>query len=125
MSSSQRKHLMAETKKIMKPWGYEMIWAETDKYVGKTLHIHQGEKLSLQFHKEKDETIMLLSGKMLFEYFKAGEKSQTIELNPEDKFHIAPNLRHRMIAIEDCIVVEVSTPQLDDIVRLEDSYGRK
>jgi quercetin dioxygenase-like cupin family protein len=109
---------------VDKPWGHELIWAKTDRYVGKILHIKAGESLSLQYHRVKDETIMVLTGKLRFEHYADGEAPQTTELLPRVPFHITTGLRHRMIAVEDTDVVEVSTPELDDIVRLEDRYGR-
>jgi len=109
---------------VDKPWGNELIWAATDRYVGKILHINAGESLSLQYHREKDETIMVLTGRLRFEYFAEGQEPQSKELGPRDPFHVTPGLRHRMIAIEDTDVVEVSTTELDDVVRLEDRYGR-
>jgi mannose-6-phosphate isomerase len=112
------------TRVVEKPWGHELIWAHTERYVGKILHIKAGESLSLQYHRQKDETIMLLSGKMIFEHFSDGEEPRRTELGPRQPFHIQPGLRHRMIAVDDCDVVEVSTPELDDVVRLQDRYGR-
>ena len=109
---------------VDKPWGHELIWARTDRYVGKILHIAAGEALSLQYHRVKDETIMLLSGRMQLEWFADGDPPQERILVPREPFHIPPGLRHRMIAIEDSDVLEVSTPELDDVVRLEDRYGR-
>ncbi|MFT3699425.1 MAG: hypothetical protein QM831_40125 [Kofleriaceae bacterium] len=109
---------------VDKPWGHELIWAHTDRYVGKILHIKQGESLSLQYHRQKDETIMVLRGKLQFVSYRDGETPNTRELPPLEPFHITPELRHRMIALEDTDVVEVSTPELDDVVRLEDKYGR-
>lgn len=109
---------------VDKPWGHELIWARTDRYVGKILHVKAGESLSLQYHNVKDETIMLLSGKLRFEHYADGESPKVTELAPRVPFHITPGLRHRMTAIEDCDIVEVSTPELDDVVRLEDRYGR-
>ena len=109
---------------IPKPWGHELIWAKTDRYVGKILHIRAGEALSLQYHRVKDETIMLLSGRMQLVYFADGEAPRSRELVPNEPFHITPELRHRMVAIEDTDVLEVSTPELDDVVRLDDRYGR-
>ena len=109
---------------VDKPWGNELIWAVTDRYVGKILHIKQGEALSLQYHRVKDETIMVLTGKLRFEHFAEGQPPQTTELTPREPFHVTPGLRHRMIAIEDTDVLEVSTTELDDVVRLEDRYGR-
>jgi mannose-6-phosphate isomerase len=109
---------------VAKPWGHELIWATTDRYVGKILHVRAGEALSLQYHRVKDETIMVLSGRLQLIYFADGEPPKSRELAPREPFHITPGLRHRMIAIEDTDVVEVSTPELDDVVRLEDRYGR-
>lgn len=109
---------------VKKPWGHEFIWAETPVYVGKLLHIRKGEKLSLQYHQVKDETIMVLSGHLRFEHYAAEQKPQATDLGPREPFHIPPGTRHRMIALEDTEVVEVSTPELLDVVRLDDSYGR-
>src|SRR4051812_2693578 len=111
-------------RRVEKPWGHEIIWAENDRYVGKILHIKAGERLSLQFHERKMETVMVSSGKMTFEFFREGEAPQSKVLSPGEPFHITPGLRHRMIAIDDTDVLEVSTPELDDVVRLEDRYGR-
>ncbi|HTJ43255.1 MAG TPA: hypothetical protein VL463_14215 [Kofleriaceae bacterium] len=115
---------MSDTKIVDKPWGHELLWAKTDRYVGKILHVKAGEALSLQYHRVKDETIMVLSGKMQLQYFADGEPVRTRDLLPREPFHVTPGLRHRMIAIEDTDVLEVSTPELDDVVRLEDRYGR-
>lgn len=109
---------------IDKPWGSELIWARTGRYVGKILRINAGESLSLQYHVDKDETIMVLSGRMNLEFFEEGDASQVRELQIREPFHITPGLRHRMIAVTNVEVVEVSTPELDDVVRLEDRYGR-
>lgn len=117
--------LMDETKRVTKPWGHELIWAHTDRYVGKILHIKAGESLSLQYHRIKDETVMVLSGRMDFEHYADGEEPRTVTLEPLQPFRITPGLRHRMIAVEDTDVLEVSTPELDDVVRLEDRYGRQ
>jgi mannose-6-phosphate isomerase-like protein (cupin superfamily) len=109
---------------VDKPWGHELIWAKTASYVGKILHVKAGEALSLQYHRVKDETIMVLSGRLRFEFFAEGEAPSVRELGPREPFHVAPGLRHRMVAIEDTDVLEVSTTELDDVVRLEDRYGR-
>lgn len=109
---------------VSKPWGHELIWARTNRYVGKLLFIRAGEALSLQYHRVKDETIMVLSGRMTFVYYRDGETPHTRELGANEAFHITPGLRHRMIALEDTRVLEVSTPEIDDVVRLEDRYGR-
>jgi quercetin dioxygenase-like cupin family protein len=112
-------------KRVEKPWGHEMIWAVTDRYVGKVLHIKAGQKLSLQYHQKKDETVMVWAGRMNFEHFVEGQPPQVREMGPGEAFHVTPGLRHRMMAIEDTDVFEVSTTELDDVVRLEDAYGRQ
>jgi mannose-6-phosphate isomerase-like protein (cupin superfamily) len=118
---------MSETpKRVEKPWGYELWWARTDRYVGKILHLRRGESLSLQYHHVKDETILLQSGRLLFETGAQGDekKLRRIEMKPGDVFHITPGTLHRMTGLEDCDILEVSTPELEDVVRLEDRYGR-
>ena len=117
---------MAETKpvRVEKPWGHELIWAHTEKYVGKILHIKQGHALSLQYHQKKDETVHVLTGRMRFQTGAEGEELADRVLGPGESFHITPLLRHRMIAETDCDILEASTPELDDVVRLEDRYGR-
>ena len=113
-------------RRVDKPWGYEIWWARTERYVGKILHLNKGESLSLQYHNVKDETILLQSGKLLFETKPAGDDGalRRIEMKPGDVVHITPGMLHRMTGIEDCDILEVSTPELDDVVRLEDRYGR-
>jgi mannose-6-phosphate isomerase-like protein (cupin superfamily) len=115
---------MSEPTVVDKPWGHEFIWAKTSCYVGKILHVRAGEALSLQFHRVKDETVMVLTGRLKFEFFVEGAEPSVRELGPREPFHVAAGLRHRMIAIEDTDVLEVSTPELEDVVRLEDRYGR-
>lgn len=113
-------------RKVLKPWGHEIIFAETDKYVGKVLHINAGQALSLQYHNVKDETIMVQYGRIELEYFKRGDKKnkQFLHMVPGDAFHIKSGIVHRMTACQDADIVEVSTPELDDIIRIEDRYGR-
>jgi len=111
-------------RRVDKPWGHEEIWAETHRYVGKILHIKAGEALSLQYHRIKDETIMVLSGRLQLVYFAEGEPPKSRELPAREPFHITPGMRHRMIAVEDTAILEVSTGETDDVVRLEDRYGR-
>jgi len=109
--------------KVDKPWGYELHWAKTPRYVGKLIHVNAGHALSLQYHNQKDETIFLWSGRLLFEI--GDEKNLTKrEMAPGDAVHITPGTVHRMTAISDCDIFEVSTPELQDVVRLEDRYGR-
>ncbi|MGE3277160.1 MAG: cupin [Vicinamibacterales bacterium] len=109
--------------RVEKPWGYELWWAHTDHYVGKLIHINKGHALSLQYHNEKDETIYVATGKILFEQ-KVGESLQGREMGPGEAVHVTPLTVHRMTAIEDTDVYEVSTPQVQDVVRLEDRYNR-
>jgi mannose-6-phosphate isomerase-like protein (cupin superfamily) len=110
--------------RVDKPWGYELHWAKTERYVGKLIHVNAGHALSLQYHNQKDETIFLWSGKMLFEIGEDAGKLQSREMQPGEAVHITPRTVHRMTAIEDCDIFEVSTPELHDVVRLEDRYGR-
>lgn len=110
--------------RVEKPWGYELIWARTKDYVGKILHINKGHKLSLQYHRIKEETIFVASGRMAFVFENDRGALQEIVLNAGEAHHVPVGRKHRMIALEDCDVFEVSTPQLDDVVRLEDGYGR-
>ena len=110
--------------RVDKPWGYELHWAKTDRYVGKILHIKAGHALSLQYHNRKDETIFLHAGRMLFEIRAADGTLTRREMVPGDSVHVTPLTVHRMTAIEDCDVLEASTPELDDVVRIEDRYGR-
>jgi mannose-6-phosphate isomerase-like protein (cupin superfamily) len=112
---------------VDKPWGYEIWWARTDRYVGKILHVKKGESLSLQYHQVKEETIRLLSGRLLFESRALEETGELRrqELAAGDTVHIPPRTIHRMTGVEDCDILEVSTPELDDVVRLEDRYGRQ
>ena len=111
-------------KRVEKPWGHEIIWAHTERYVGKLLFVRAGHKLSLQYHRHKDETIYLHSGELRF--LVGGEDGELEErlMRPGDSHHITPGTRHRMIAQTDCEIFEASTPELDDVVRLEDAYGR-
>jgi mannose-6-phosphate isomerase-like protein (cupin superfamily) len=111
-------------RRIGKPWGYEIIWAETDRYVGKILHINAGEKLSRQYHVKKDETFLVQSGEMELEVGR-GAETRTVRMGPRESFHCPPRTIHRMIAVTDVDVIEVSTPEVDDVVRIEDAYGRE
>ncbi len=112
-------------KRVEKPWGHELIWAVTDRYVGKVLHIKKGGKLSLQYHQKKDETMMVWAGRMRFEHFAECQEPQFTDMGPGEAFHVTPGLRHRMIALEDTDIFEVSTTEPDDVVRLQDDYGRE
>lgn len=110
--------------RVEKPWGHELIWARTDLYVGKILHVEAGHALSLQYHEKKEETIHLLRGRMRFWAGETMETLREIELAEGDSFHILPGTIHRMEAITDVDMLEASTAHLQDVVRLEDRYGR-
>lgn len=108
----------------LKPWGKEIWFAHTDKYAGKILHINKGHRYSLQYHEKKQETQYIYKGKVKLIYGTEKENLQEKILNPGDKFDVAPYTIHRLEAIEDSEVFEVSTPDLQDVVKLEDDYGR-
>ena len=125
---------------VPKPWGHETIWAANELYVGKVLHIKAGHSLSVQYHNQKDETIHLLSGTMIYRVGTAdgGRRTaagtvdggrqpelQVIELKAGESFRNEPGLIHQMEAVTDCVLLEASTPHLDDVVRLTDRYGRE
>ena len=109
--------------RVPKPWGYELIFARTDRYVGKILHINRGESLSLQFHEMKEETLYVVEGELRLTVEHNGDRRE-LTLRKGEAFHIPPRLIHRMEALAETDVAEVSTPELDDVVRLEDRYGR-
>jgi mannose-6-phosphate isomerase len=111
-------------RRVSKPWGYEIVWAETARYVGRILHIAAGQKLSRQYHVKKDETFLVETGEMDLEVGQ-GAELRVIRMRARDTFHCPPNTIHRMVAVTDVDVIEVSTPELDDVVRLEDAYGRE
>jgi mannose-6-phosphate isomerase len=108
-----------------KPWGYELLWALTDRYCGKVLFVRAGESLSLQFHRQKDEAWYFLAGRAEVEAGAVGDAVLRREIvGPGAAFHLVPGTVHRVRAVEDTTILEVSTPHLDDVVRLEDRYGR-
>jgi quercetin dioxygenase-like cupin family protein len=112
---------------VAKPWGHEKIWARSDRYVGKIIHINAGHELSIQFHRKKDETIHLLSGEIVYRVQRDPRDQQHLEdvrLQIGESFRIVPGTVHHMVAVTDCDVLEVSTPETDDVVRLSDRYGR-
>ena len=113
----------SEDIRIEKPWGFEIHWAKTDRYVGKVIHVNAGQALSLQYHNVKDETILVWQGRILFEIHADGQIHKE-EMGPGSRKHIKPKTVHRMTALEDSDIMEVSTTELDDVVRLEDRYGR-
>jgi mannose-6-phosphate isomerase len=115
-----------EVRRVEKPWGHELIWALTDVYCGKVLFVKAGNSLSLQFHREKDESWLVQSGRAKLELGGVGEKVLVSEVvGAGAAFHYRPGTVHRVTAIEDTTILEVSTPHLDDVVRLEDAYGRE
>ncbi|MGD9764219.1 MAG: cupin domain-containing protein [Candidatus Binatia bacterium] len=114
----------AQAERLDKPWGYELLWARTDHYAGKILHIIAGEALSLQYHRRKEETLYLLVGTLELELGDDDQQMRTIILQPGQCVHIPAGQRHRLTARTMCEVFEVSTPELDDVVRLADRYGR-
>ncbi len=114
-----------EVRKVEKPWGHELIWALTDEYCGKLLFVAAGHALSLQFHREKDEAWLVQSGRVRLELGRVGEGALNEEVvTAGAAFHFRPGTVHRVTALEDTTILEVSTPQLHDVVRLEDAYGR-
>jgi mannose-6-phosphate isomerase len=114
-----------EPTKVEKPWGHELIWALSDDYCGKLLFVHAGESLSLQFHREKDESWLVHSGRAELEMGEPGKVPRSEVVGPGAAFRIRPGTVHRVRAIEDTTIIEVSTPQIEDVVRLEDEYGRQ
>jgi mannose-6-phosphate isomerase-like protein (cupin superfamily) len=112
------------SERVEKPWGYELIWARTDRYVGKVLVVESGKRLSLQLHRVKDETIYLASGRLRLHLENDDGEIVTREMGPGDHSRIPAGRRHRFEAIERAEIIEVSTPELDDLVRIEDDHGR-
>jgi mannose-6-phosphate isomerase len=110
---------------VEKPWGHEEVFAETPDYVGKILFIRKGEALSLQYHEVKDETLRVLDGELELIAGPDMERLESHRLGPEVAFHVPPGTLHRMVALTDCRLLEVSTNHLDDVVRLDDRYGRQ
>lgn len=109
--------------RVEKPWGHEILFAVTEKYIGKILFIKKGHRLSLQYHKQKDETLYCLRGKASLT-IKDSNTTSILPLVPDCSYHIAPMTIHRVEATEDTTIVEVSTPETEDVVRVEDDYGR-
>ena len=115
-----------DPRRVEKPWGWELIWAHTDVYVGKVLFVRAGHSLSLQFHREKDESWYVESGRAKLELGDSGDAVLNTEvISAGASFRFRPGTVHRVTALEDTTILEVSTPQLDDVVRLEDAYGRE
>jgi mannose-6-phosphate isomerase len=121
---SQPRIKRAEESRVEKPWGYEIHWAITDRYVGKVIHVNKGEALSLQYHERKDEWLLLNEGMVEIELGALDGELEKVRMQPGDSVHVPPCTRHRVTAVEDADIFEVSTPEIDDVVRLEDRYGR-
>ncbi len=113
-----------EPRRVEKPWGWELIWAEAEEYVGKLLFVRAGQALSLQYHERKDESWLVQEGRASLELGEVGGSLERFEIGPGEAFRYRPGTVHRVTAIEDTLIVEVSTPHLDDVVRLDDRYGR-
>jgi len=109
--------------RVEKPWGHEVIWARTDRYVGKILHVEAGHVLSLQYHHKKDESIYVLSGEIVLR-LQQGETLIERRLTQGEAFHILPKVVHQFEAVVTSDLIEASTPEIDDVVRLQDRYGR-
>jgi mannose-6-phosphate isomerase-like protein (cupin superfamily) len=123
MTANDQLFQIRDIRRVSKPWGYELIFAHTDKYVGKILHVDQGHSLSLQYHEMKDETLYVVRGELRLTIESDGDRREVM-LREGEAFHIPPRLIHRMEAVVDTDVAEVSTIELDDVIRLEDRYGR-
>ncbi|HYR48682.1 MAG TPA: cupin domain-containing protein [Candidatus Eisenbacteria bacterium] len=113
-----------ETSRVDKPWGYELRWAITDRYAGKVLHVNSGEALSLQYHERKDEYLYVTSGVLDIELGGPDGALTRHRMQVGDTLHITPGTRHRLTAVEDAEIFEVSTSEIDDVVRIQDRYGR-
>ncbi|MDQ6748551.1 MAG: cupin domain-containing protein [Candidatus Dormibacteraeota bacterium] len=109
--------------RVDKPWGYELRFAITDRYLGKIIHVNRGEALSLQYHEVKDETLLVTAGALELELMDASGAMNTHHMTAGNVVRIVPGRHHRMTAVEDCELFEVSSPEIDDVVRLEDRYG--
>jgi mannose-6-phosphate isomerase-like protein (cupin superfamily) len=116
--------MRSEIKRVEKPWGYELRFAHTERYAGKVLFIKAGSQLSLQYHDEKDEAFLVQSGQLEL-VLGQGSEQRVETLGPNEAWHVTPKTVHRFRAVTDCLLFEVSTPELEDVVRLEDDFGRE
>jgi len=112
-------------RKTEKPWGYEFLFAHTSKYAGKLIFVKKGHRLSLQYHSKKDEAMLIYQGKALMEIEEPDGRRYSLTLEPGQSIHLVPFTKHRLQAVEDTTLFEVSTPELDDVTRLADDYGRE
>ena len=120
--------MLNRKREVIKPWGKEVIWAETKDYVGKLIYINEGHRLSLQYHEQKEETILVVSGELELTVSGQGRRGiSTLKLSAGDTFHVKPGMIHRFAATcgSNVVLTEVSTNDLDDVVRLEDDYDRE
>ena len=115
----------SDVRRVEKPWGYEVVFAQTESYCGKVLFVRAGEALSLQYHEQKDETIHLQSGRAEVEIGSAPGSTSVEVVDAGRSFRIMPGTVHRLRALEDSLILEVSTPHPDDVVRVDDRYGRE
>ncbi len=122
--SEQPRIKRAEDSRVDKPWGYEIRWAVTSRYLGKIIHVKKGEALSLQYHEVKDEWLLVRQGAVDIEIGGLEGTLERVRMREGDSVHLPPRTRHRITAVEDADIFEVSTPEIDDVVRLEDRYGR-
>jgi len=116
--------MIQKPRRVEKPWGHELIWAETDQYVGKILHVNAGEALSVQMHEKKDETMHLLRGELILRVGSSPDALSAVTFREGDSVRIRPGTIHMIEAVTDVDVLEASTPHLDDVVRFTDRYGR-
>ena len=123
-STSESQFGRVDAARVDKPWGYELRWAITDRYVGKILHVRKGEALSLQYHERKDEFQYVMSGEVEIDLGSSEHSMVKRRMGPGDTLRITPGTRHRLTALADTDIFEVSSPEMDDVVRLEDRYGR-
>ena len=111
-------------RRVDKPWGYELRFIATERYAGKVLFIKAGSQLSLQYHDRKDEAFLVQQGQLEL-VLGSGDAQEVVPLGPEQAWHVTPGTVHRFRAVTDCLLFEVSTPELDDVIRVEDDYGRE
>ena len=115
----------APARRVEKPWGHELIWVVTDRYVGKVIHINRGRRLSLQYHRQKDESVFVIAGQLRLHLERESGEMGFRDMGPGEFDRVPVGRRHRFEALEDVDLIEVSTPELDDVVRVEDDYGRE
>lgn len=125
MTSTPKEIQQSGSGRVDKPWGYELRWAITDRYLGKLIHVNKGEMLSLQYHVQKDESVFIQNGVLDLVLENSAGEVETHRLTPGMSARVLPGRKHRFVAVEDTDLFEVSSPEIDDVVRLEDRYGRE